>query len=173
MMDRFFNALKSQSAAQDAGLGQPRFGTVTSVDPTRPAVRVSIQPEGVVSGWLPVLSPWIGAGWGMSCPPSPGDQVVVLAHEGHAEHGIVIGRAWSDQAQTPQAPSGELWLVHQTGAYLKLTSDGTIRANGDLYLTGNIFATGNVSDGSGSIARLRQHYDAHVHGGGPTTSQPD
>jgi hypothetical protein len=172
-MDRFFNALKAQSGAQDSGLGQPRFATVTSVDPSRPAVRVTIQPEGIVSGWLPVLSPWVGAGWGMSCPPSPGDQVLILAQEGHAEHGVVIGRAWSDQARTPQAPSGELWLTHQSGTFLKLTADGTIQAHGDLHLTGNIFATGNVSDGTGSLARLRQHYDAHVHGASPTTSQPD
>ena len=172
-MDRFLNALKAQSAAQDSGLGQPRFATVTSVDPSRPAVRVTIQPEGILSGWLPVLSPWVGAGWGLSCPPSPGDQVVILAQEGHAEHGIVISRALSDKAQTPQAPSGELWLVHQSGAFLKLTADGAIHANGDFHLTGNIFATGNISDGTGSLARLRQHYDTHVHGSSPTTSQPD
>jgi hypothetical protein len=172
-MDRFFNALKAQSGAQDAGLGQPRFAIVTSVDPTRPAARVTIQPEGVLSGWLPVLSPCVGAGWGLSCPPSPGDQVLILAQEGNAEHGVVIGRAWSDQAQTPPAPSGEIWLVHQSGSYLKLTSDGAIHANGDLHLTGNIFATGNISDGVGSLARLRSHYDAHVHGTSPATSQPD
>ena len=172
-MDRFLNALKAQAGAQDAGLGQPRFATVTSVDPTRPAVRVTIQPEGVVSGWLPVLSPWVGAGWGMSCPPSPGDQVFVLAQEGQADHGVVVGRAWSDQMPTPQAPSGELWFVHQSGTFLKLASDGTIRINGDLHLTGNVFATGNISDGTGSLSRLRQHYDTHTHGSGPTTSQPD
>ena len=172
-MDRFFNALKSQSGAQDAGLGQPRFATVTSVDPSRPAARVTIQPEGILSGWLPVLSPWVGAGWGLSCPPSPGDQVLILAQEGHAEHGVVIGRAWSDQAQTPQAPSGDIWLVHQSGSSLKLTADGAIHAKGDLHLTGNLIATGNISDATGSLSRLRQHYDAHVHGSSPTTSQPD
>ncbi len=172
-MDRFLNALKAQSAAQDSGLGQPRFATVTSVDPTRPAVRVSVQPEGIISGWLPVLSPWVGAGWGMSCPPTPGDQVLILAQEGHAEHGIVVGRAWSDQASTPQAPSGEMWLVHQSGSFIKLIADGTIRISGDLHLTGNFFASGNVSDATGSLARLRQHYDTHVHGSSPTTSQPD
>lgn len=190
-MDRFLNALKAQSAAQDHSFGQPRFATVTSVDPTRPAVRVAVQPEGVISGWLPLLSPWIGAGWGMVCPPSPGDQVLILAQEGNADHGVVIGRAWSDQARTPQAPSGDLWLVHQTGSYIKLTQDGTIRMQGDLHLTGGLYATGNatitgnvrtvgsitatgdVSDGTGSLSRLRGHYDGHVHGASTTTSQPD
>ena len=115
-MERFLNAIKAQSAALDRGTAQPRFATITSVDPTRPAARVTLQPEGVLSGWLPILSPWVGNGWGMSCPPSPGDQVLVLAQEGDAEHGIIVGRAWSDSARTPQAPSGELWLVHQSGA---------------------------------------------------------
>ena len=70
-MDRFLNAVKSQAGALAHGLGQPRFGIVTSVDPQNATARVLIQPEAVLSGWLPVLSPWIGSGWGMSCPPSP------------------------------------------------------------------------------------------------------
>ena len=84
----------------DQGGSQPRLATVTSVNPTAATVRVTLQPEGVLSGWLPVLSPWIGAGWGMYCPPSTGDQVLVIAQEGDAEHGIIIGRAFSDAART-------------------------------------------------------------------------
>ena len=60
-MHRFLNALKAQSAAQDRAQGQPRFGLVTSVDTSRMAARVTLQPEGVLSGWLPIASPWIGA----------------------------------------------------------------------------------------------------------------
>lgn len=195
-MDRFLNAIKAQSAAQDRTVAQPRFGLVTSVDPTRPAVRVSLQPEGVITGWLPVLSPWVGAGWGMSCPPSPGDQVLVIAQEGDAEHGIVVGRAWSEAARTPQAPPGEMWLVHQSGAFIKLANDGTIRLQGDAFLAGNLTVTGtieagidiianrdqragrNAADSLGSLDRLRQHYNAHTHtdpqgGTVGSTSQPD
>jgi phage baseplate assembly protein V len=186
-MDRFLNAIKASAAAMDRTSAQPRFAVVTSVDPTRPAVRVALQPEGVITGWLPVLSPWIGAGWGMSCPPSPGDQVFVLAQEGDSEHGVVIGRAWSDTARTPQAAPGELWLVHQSGAFIKLASDGTIRTQGDLHHTGNLFVTGDIQsnqniratqnveagqniaaivsirDKSGTLDRLRQHYNGHTH----------
>ena len=183
-MEQFLNALKGQSAALDRTSGQPRFATVMSVDPTRPAVRVQLQPEGVLTGWLPVLSPWVGNGWGLSCPPTPGDQVLVLAQEGNAEHGIVIGRAWSDTAHTPQAPSGECWLVHQTGAFIKLLTDGTIHMQGDVHLSGNLFVSGaiqsqqNITDGQGSLDRLRQHYDGHTHidsrnGITSTTSAPD
>jgi phage baseplate assembly protein gpV len=177
-MNRFLNALKSQAGAQDRSTAQPRFAVVTSVDPTRPAARVSLQPEGVITGWLPILSPWVGAGWGLSCPPTPGDQVFVLAQEGDADNGVIIGRAWSDTAHTPQAPSGELWLVHQSGAFLKLANDGAIHIQGNVFITGSLTTTADVSDSHGPLNRLRQHYDAHTHsdpqdGTVGTTSQPD
>lgn len=201
-MDRFLNAIKAQSSALDRSSAQPRFAVVTSVDPTRPAARVALQPEGVITGWLPVLSPWIGAGWGMSCPPSPGDQVFVLAQEGDSENGVIVGRAWSDTARAPQAPPGELWLVHGSGAFIKLTTDGTVQVQGNTHIAGDVFVTGTIrggmdilaardigagrdlsairsmSDGVGALDRLRQHYDAHTHAdpqGGTvgSTTQPD
>lgn len=171
-MQRFLNALKAQAAALDAAHGKPRFGTVVSVDPARHAARVSLQPEGVMTGWLPVLSPWVGAGWGMAVPPSPGQQVLVLPQDGEGEHGIVVGGAWSDAAPTPGAPVGELWMVHQSGSFLKLQNDGTVRINGDLHVNGDVY------DRHGSLDRLRGNYDAHAHpdpqgGSTGTTDHPD
>jgi phage baseplate assembly protein gpV len=171
-MDRFVNALKGQAGQLDQIQAQPRFGLVTSVDPVNATVRVMLQPESVLSGWLPVMSPWVGAGWGMSCPPSPGDQVLVLAQEGDAEHGVVVGRAFSAAASAPPAPAGELWLVHQSGSFLKLQNDGTVQISGDLHVDGDVY------DRHGSLASLRGAYDQHIHTdsrGGPTstTSQQD
>ncbi len=158
-MDQFLNALKAQAAALDGAHAQPRFATVTSVDPARYAVRVTLQPEGVLTGWLPVLSAWTGAGWGLVCPPSPGDQVLVLAQEGDAEHGIVVGATYSDAARPPPSASGELWLVHRSGTSLCLSNDGTVRIQGDLHVSGDVY------DNHGSLAQLRGHYNAHVHPG--------
>ncbi len=156
-MERFLNAVRAHASALDRGAGQARFGTVTSVDPSRPAARVALQPEGVVTGWLPVLSPWIGNGWGLACPPATGDQVLVLAQEGDGEHGVIVGRAWSDAVRAPAAPVGEFWLVHQSGSFIKLVADGTIRMQGDLHVDGDVY------DRIGCLNRLRQHYDAHTH----------
>ena len=156
-MDRLLNALKGHSGAQDAATGQPRFGTVTSVDPAAATVRVQLQPEQVLTGWLPLLSPWVGAGWGLSCPPSPGDQVLVLPQEGNAENGVVIGRAWSQSATAPATPVGELWITHQSGSYVRLLNDGTIAVEGDLHVNGDVY------DKHGSLAALRGHYNEHRH----------
>ncbi|HST75458.1 MAG TPA: phage baseplate assembly protein V [Acetobacteraceae bacterium] len=166
-MERFLNALKAQAGALDQAAGQPRFGLVTSVDPDAATARVQLQPEGVLSGWLPILSAWVGAGWGMACPPSPGDQVLVLSQEGDSEHGVIVGRAFSDTQRAPAAPVGELWLVHKGGSFLKLANDGTVQVKGDLHVDGDVY------DRHGSLDRLRQHYDAHTHGGGATPSPQD
>ncbi len=156
-MDRFLNSLKGHSGAQDATGGQPRFGKVTSVDPARGTVRVRLEPENVLTGWLPVLSPWVGDGWGLGCPPSPGDQVFVLPQEGDAENGVVIGRAWSGTMTIPPTPVGELWLMHKSGSFLRLLNDGTIRVKGDLHVDGDIY------DRFGPLSTLRDRYNQHVH----------
>lgn len=164
-MDRFLNAVKAHAAALDRGQGQPRFGVVTSVDPARYAARVKLQPEGVLSGWLPILSPWIGAGWGMFCPPAPGDQVLVLAQEGEAEHGVIVGACFSDRRRAPDGAVGEVVLVHRSGSSFRLANDGTVRIVGDLHVAGEVF------DRHGSLDGLRDHYNIHSHPGG-NSAQP-
>ncbi len=163
-MDGFLNHLKSQAAQMDQGWAQPRLAVVTSVDPATLTVRVTVQPEGVLSGWLPVASAWIGAGWGLACPPSPGDQVIVIWQEGDAEQGIVLGRLWSSSTAPPQAPVGAFWLVHQSGSFLKLQNDGSIESSGTRWShTGDLHVSGEVVDRQGALSALRAHYNAHVH----------
>lgn len=172
-MDAFVNVLKAHAGQMDQRSGQPRFAIVSSVDPTNFTAQVTIQPEGVLSGWLPVLSPWVGAGWGIACPPAPGDQVLVLWQEGDAEHGVIVGRAWSANDASPGAPVGELWLQHKSGSFLKLHNDGSIESKAANWThTGDLHVSGDVFDGHGALSRLRGHYDQHTHGlpGGGTTT---
>lgn len=167
-MERFLNAVKGHAAALDRAAGQARFGLVASVDPARYAARVRLQPEDVLSGWLPVLSPWVGASWGFVALPSVGDQVLVVAHEGDADNGVILGGSYSATMPPPASAVGEVWLVHASGASLHLGNDGTVRVHGDLHVDGDVF------DRSGSLDRLRQRYDRHVHPpSGATTSLPD
>jgi Type VI secretion system/phage-baseplate injector OB domain len=158
-MNRLQNAMISQSFLAERRIGQPRFGVVASVDPIRSMVRVRFQPENVLSGWLPLLCSWIGSGWGVACSPNPGDQVVIIPQEGDLGAGIVIGSVYSANQRPPVAPVGEYWLVHQSGASLKLVNDGTIRVDGNLYVNGDIY------DRQGSLNNLRQIYNIHTHPG--------
>lgn len=167
-MDRLTNALKLQAGRLDMRLGQPRFGTVTSVNTERAVAKVKLQPDGVTTGWLPILSQWIGSGWGLVCPPSPGDQVLVIPQEGLAEHGIIVGSSYSDQKRPPAAPIGEFWIMHKSGSAMKLTNDGKVMIKGDLHVDGEIF------DRHGSLQRFREIYNAHRHriNNGTNSDQP-
>ncbi len=158
-MERFLNAMKGHAGAMDRAAGQARFGLVANVDGARYAARVRLQPEDVLSGWLPVLSPWVGAGWGFVALPAPGDQVLVVAQEGDAENGVIIGASFSALMPPPPGAPGEVWLVHASGASLHLGNDGKVRVKGDLIVDGE------VSDRYGSLDRLRRHYDQHSHPG--------
>lgn len=180
-MERLLNSFRCQAAGLDVTAGQPRFGTVSSVDAAGATARVQLQPEGVLTGWLPVLSPWTGSGWGMWCPPSPGDQVLVLAQEGSSDHGVVVGHAFSGSQTAPAAASGEFWLVHSSGSALKLTNDGTVHVNGPLNVNGTVtvvgdlHVSGDVFDSHNSLSDLREKYDAHTHidSRGGTTTTPN
>ena len=172
-MDSFLNVVKAQASQIDQGWGQPRLAVVSSVDTAACTARVLIQPEKVLSGWLPVATCWVGAGWGLACPPAPGDQVVVIWQEGDAEHGIVVARLWSAAAEAPQAPVGEFWLVHQTGSFLKLRNDGSIESSAATWShTGDLHVNGDVFDRHGALSTLRGHYNGHVHPPGNNGPQP-
>lgn len=157
MAHRFLNALKSHSASLDLAAGQAKFGIVASVNYQSAMGRVTIQPDGVLSGWLPILSQWTGSGWGLVCLPSPGDQVLVLPQEGDVEQGVIVGGAFSTKQMPPQAAEGEFWIVHKSGSFLKLSNDGSVHINGDLHVQGDVF------DSHGALSQLRMTYNSHTH----------
>ncbi len=151
----------------DGLAGVARFGLVSSFDPNTYAARVLIQPENILSGWLPVLSAWVGNGWGLAAPLSPGDQVLVLSQEAESEHGVIAGSVWSAVDRPLPAPSGELWLQHQSGSFLKLHNDGTIAMQAtQVTITGNLIVSGDIADQNathGTVAKLRNAHDSHTH----------
>jgi phage baseplate assembly protein gpV len=167
LMDQFWNAVKARAGGLDALAGVARFGLVSSFDANAYAARVMIQPENILSGWLPILSAWVGAGWGLAAPLTPGDQVLVIAQEGNSEHGVIAGCVWSAVDRPMATPPGELWMQHQSGSFLKLLNDGTIALRaGTVNVTGDLVVSGNISDlggAHGTVAALRGAYDEHTH----------
>jgi phage baseplate assembly protein gpV len=168
MTVHMLNFIKAGAGGMDGRAGVARFGLVSSFDPAAYAARVMLQPENVLTGWLPVISPWVGGGWGLAAPLVPGAQVLVMAQEGDAEQGVVMGAIWSAVDQPLQAPAGELWLQHQSGSFVKLLNDGTIVLQASqVNVTGTLVVSGDISDrggAHGTLAALRQAYDEHEHG---------
>lgn len=196
-----FNAWKGAASAVAQQQGQNRWGLVQSVKTTDAGytVKVLIQPEDVLSGWLPVLSPMVGPEWGLVSPPEPGMQAFFASDTGDGHHGVVLGMTYSTQNMPPvpksdfdqqkgvAVQSGEIALVSKKGAVIRLCSDGSIHIEGNIRINGTltvdktitsrngdiIASKGNVSDTHGSLDRLRGNYDRHYHGtsGPPPTPQ--
>jgi phage baseplate assembly protein V len=167
-MEHFINTLKGYAANLDQLQGSPRLAVISSVDPTTACARVLHQPEGILSGWLPILSAWTGDGWGMVCFPAVGDQVVVIAHDGDPANGVIVGALYSRKRKVPSCALGELHLIHSSGASIMLKNDGTVRITGDLYVSGDVF------DHAGPMSRLRSAHNTHIHNDavGRATSSP-
>jgi phage baseplate assembly protein V len=128
-------AMMARAAA--AEFAPPRLCIVSTAHTTEYAVKVFIEPEHIETNYLPVVTPFVGNGWGLFCKPATGDQVLVIFIEGDINSGIVVGGLFSDVDRPLPAPERELWLVHKGGSFFKLTNDTKVLINAvsDLNLT--------------------------------------
>ena len=134
MNNRMNNAIRAQAIMA----GQQRQGTrlaiVSSYDPNTYSVKVQYPPandQGVMpeSGWLPLGTIGVGPNWGIVVGPNIGDQVEVEFQDGAGDAPVVPARFFSTAAPPPAVPSGEIWLVHSSGAYFKLFNAGGCEFN--------------------------------------------
>ncbi|MCU1758701.1 phage baseplate assembly protein V [Pseudomonas sp. 14P_8.1_Bac3] len=123
------NAMRQQ---QSDDLTGPRTGTITSYDPANGVVKVAIQPEGRETNWMPLDCPGVGNGWGVQIGPQIGDEVTVSFDSSDANLGKVICRHTNSQSLPMPVPSGEIWMVHQSGALLKFNTDGTVSLHSEV-----------------------------------------
>lgn len=97
-----------------AGRYTERHGLVTSYDPDKYLAKVTFQPEGQESGWLPIETGHVGNGFGIAIGltggdgKKTGDQVIVRYQEGDIESGKIVQRVHSDQDKPPKVQSGEM-----------------------------------------------------------------
>ena len=129
MMQGQMNVMRREANRAMSRAARTRVGTVSAYDPAHYAAKVVIQPDDFETGWLPVTTPWSGNGWGLFAPPTPGDVVDVHFQEAGTEAGFVALRFYSNKTRPLPTPSGEFWLVHKSGAFLKLTNDGKALLN--------------------------------------------
>lgn len=142
---------------QTDDLTGPRTGTITSYDPANGMVKVAIQPEGRESNWMKLDCPGVGNGWGVQIGPQIGDEVTVSFDSSDPNLGKVTARHTNSLNLPMPVPSGEIWLVHESGSLLKFNTDGSV----------TLSAVAAVSVHSDTVI----NYDApqHTFTGGPVT----
>ena len=181
------NAMRLQAMRVQATQADTRVGIVSSYDPSIFAVRVQVQPENMLTGWLPLASPWIGNGWGMFAAPSVGDMVAVHFFGSDLEAGFVEGRLYNDVDRPVAVPGGELWIQHASGQFVKLLASGalalsdghgatvTLNGNGTISSTGTWSHTGDITltgtlTGATDVIGGGKSLKTHVHTGVSTGS---
>ena len=115
-----------------------RYGNIEVYDPKKHAARVIIQPEGVLSNWIPVSSEWIGNGYGVLAPLGKGDQVEIHWPEGGINEASITRRLYDQRNPPPQqaqnAQQGEYYIVDKAGSVLAMTQNGTMSIAGKVEL---------------------------------------
>lgn len=200
MSDDLLAVMRQQAKQVYGEAAEPRAGHVSSYNPDTGACRIKLLPEQVETNWLPVLSQWVGNGWGLIAAPSIDDPVIAIFLSNDWDNGFIVGRLFNNDFQPPAAPSGELWAIHKSGTYLKLKNDGsldikaatkvtgsapqwnltgtfnltgTTNISGPLNVTKNIKSDAQIADSKGSMASMRTTFNGHDHNdpqGGTTTT---
>lgn len=140
-MREMLNEMRRQAINTVNNRACTRLGTIVGYDSANYLVRVSIEPDGNLTRWIPLLSPWVGNGWGMFCPPTIGDQVEVEFQEADYDAPISCMRFYTDANRPLNVPSGEFWVVHKSGSLLKFHNDGSVELVSNSNLTLNVGGT--------------------------------
>jgi uncharacterized protein involved in type VI secretion and phage assembly len=181
--------MSQRAALAMLDLTTPRTGIITSYDPKKHAVKVAIQPEGVeVAGWIPLGAAGVGNGFGIVCGPNLGDMVQIAFDNGSPNAPRIVGRFFSNVNMPPAVPSGDTYIVHQSGSALKFNGDGTItvaatssitytatqhhfvgpvQMDNTLNVNQNVTSKADIQDNtatnSHTMSQMRSIYNSHTH----------
>lgn len=175
-------AMRSQMAA--GGFSGTRQGVITAYDPVEYAIKVSLQPTGEETGWIPLGTLWAGNDWGLAAGPMIGAEVQIDFDSGQIGVPMAGNQFYNNEDRCPGPPSGEFWIVHQSGSLLKFLNTGEILVSsglkltytapqhhftgGDVLIDQDLIVTGNIFDQNqahGSLGDLRVKYNGHKHTG--------
>jgi phage baseplate assembly protein gpV len=180
--DQIINMVKLHSSKINESYGSVKYARLKEYDPEHCIAKVAwYDPnednyEKLISGWLPIIVPFIGKGddtqadggeaWGFVAPPNIGQPVVVLSQHGDFNNGLIIGGSYSSKSPVPKVDGkatedGEFLIMHKKGSYIKLWNDGDISifTKHDLNLhidhNGNVHILGDLNaaiDGQVAVA---------------------
>lgn len=193
-MNHMLNIMAIRSSMAQSAFSGTRQGVISAYDPKEYAIKVELQPTGEETGWIPLETPWAGNGFGFAAGPIIGAEVKVDFDSGSVGVGMGGGQFYNNEDRCPGPPSGELWIVHQSGSMLKFLNSGkiviqdsagtAINLNGDgtrtdnasggvtivanIQNNGNFQSSGSIKDQNGahgSLNDLRIKYNGHKHSG--------
>ncbi len=168
MMQGLLNTMRAQAQRASQHRASVQLGIVDSYDPNQYQAKVRLQPDDVLTGWLPIVSPWVGKGWGCFAPPSIGDLVEVQFQEGQLEAGFIGQRFYNEFDRPLVVPEKEWWLVHQSGSALKFYNDGSVELHSAQQLRATVSADAHLII-KGNLNTQATHW----HHKGPVTIQGD
>lgn len=198
-MNQLNNLMAMRAQQAFAAFSGTRQGVITAYDPGEYAIKVQLQPTGEETGWLPLGTPWAGQGWGFAAGPMIGAEVQIDFDSGSIGVGMAGSQFYNNEDRCPGPPSGELWIIHQSGSMFKFLNSGavilqdkagtSISLNGDgtrtdtatggitvianIQNNGDFKSSGSVTDQNGthgSLGDLRMKYNGHKHNGVQTGS---
>lgn len=130
MINGILNIIRRECERVLAQRATTRMGIVDSYDPDLYCAKVRLQPENVLTGFLPISTEFAGNGWGDVNGLTPGTVVDVHFQEGGKNAGYISKRFFSSITRPPgPVAAGESWRVHQSGSFLKFTNDGKVSVN--------------------------------------------
>jgi uncharacterized protein involved in type VI secretion and phage assembly len=187
-MSAMMEMMRMQAMTAMQGVITARWGVISAYDPDTYAIKAQIQPEGTETGWLPLLSQWVGPNWGDFSGPLLGMQIQLIFEHGNMQSPVGAGQAWSTQAPPIPVPSGERLIQHASGSLLHFDNAGNVtltankamtmnapsgltinagtQINGNVQTSGTILAAKDISDNGGSygtVNSIRQWGDGHTH----------
>jgi uncharacterized protein involved in type VI secretion and phage assembly len=176
MTDDLLNLMRLHARIAMSNIALTRMGTIASFDNTTWMATVIIEPQDLdnpsasLSSPIPVLSQMVGDQWGIFTPPAIGSACMVHFSEGSPNAACVSLFAFNQSFRPLPVPAGEMWLVHQSGSYIKLTNDGSVT------ISGNAANLGLISAGNLQNLLLKSASDVfnthtHASNGAPPTQQ--
>lgn len=124
-MDGLLNLIRREVARCIGRFAFPAVGIISSYDPATHSIKVQYQPEGTLSGWVPLNAAGVGAGFGVFVGPHIGHAVSIGFQEGDREAPFVIGRFATDVETPVSVAEGEIVAKHETGSSFSLLKDGS------------------------------------------------
>jgi len=167
-MDVLTNQIK-QLANQEGDIkALIKVGTINSYRADTYRATVTLQPEGILTGWIPIAT------WGEVKPLKVDTQCVVVFFNGDLNNGVVVGNIFSTANPPPQDDAvtqpGSFLFKTENGAIFKVTNSGQIEIiapNGQAIKVSsdtNVF----VGDTAQELKRLvkeslKELYNEHTH----------